>query len=114
MARKATVLNKAAPYPVEQALKRLGANLRTARLRRNLTIEAVAEKIGTGVRAIADAEKGRPGTSAAVYFALLWAYDLHSQLESVADPALDPEGLARVTQRERASTPGKSKLDNDF
>jgi hypothetical protein len=31
-------LLEAQPYPVEQALKRLGQNLRTARLRRNLTI----------------------------------------------------------------------------
>ena len=114
MARQTTTLNKAPPYPVEQALKRLGANLRTARLRRNLTIEGVAEKIGTGVRAIVDAEKGRPGTGGAVYFALLWTYDLLSQLENIADPALDLEGLARLTQRERASNPGKAALDNDF
>jgi transcriptional regulator with XRE-family HTH domain len=114
MARKATTLGKAPPYPVEQALQRLGANLRTARLRRNLTLQAVAEKIGTGVRAILDAEKGRPGTGAAVYFALLWAYDLHSQLENIADPALDPEGLARMTHRQRASTPRKDQLNNDF
>jgi transcriptional regulator with XRE-family HTH domain len=114
MARRATTLNKAPPYPVEQALKRLGANLRTARLRRNLTIEAVAEKIGTGVRAVVDAEKGRPGTGGAVYFALLWAYDLLSQLENIADPALDPEGLARLAQRGRASIPRKGQLNNDF
>jgi len=37
----------APPYPVEKALKKLGANLRTARLRRNLTIQEVAEKIAT-------------------------------------------------------------------
>ncbi len=114
MARQTTALNKAPPYPVEQALKRLGANLRTARLRRNLTIETVAQKIGTGVRAIVGAERGRPGTGGAVYLALLWAYDLLPQLESIADPALDPEGLARLTQRERASTPGKGKVNNDF
>ena len=51
------------PRPVEQAIKRLGANLRTARLRRNLTIENVAEKIGTGPRAVSDAEKGKVSTS---------------------------------------------------
>ena len=60
----------APPYAVEQSLKRLGADLRTARLRRNLTIDDVAEKIGTGPRAIGDAEKGKPSTSAAVYAAL--------------------------------------------
>lgn len=114
MPRQATPLNKAPPYPVEHALKRWGVNLRTARLRRNLTIEEIAGKIGTGVRAIADAERGRPGTAVTVYLALLWAYDLLSPLDNIADPALDTEGLARLTQRERARAPNKSNLDNDF
>ena len=56
-------LLEAPPYPVEQALKRLGENLRLARTRRKLTIEEVAEKIGTGPRAVMDAEKGRPSTA---------------------------------------------------
>jgi hypothetical protein len=37
----------APPYPVEQALTRLGQRLRTARVRRNFTIQEVADKIGT-------------------------------------------------------------------
>ena len=37
----------------------LGANLRTVRLRRNLTIRDVADKIGTGPRAVANMEKGK-------------------------------------------------------
>jgi DNA-binding XRE family transcriptional regulator len=52
-------LLQAPPYPVENALKQLGANLKTARIRRNLTVQEVAQKIGTGVRAIYDAEKGK-------------------------------------------------------
>lgn len=48
----------ALPFPVEQSLKRLGANLKTARLRRNLSLTAVAEKIGANRRVIADAENG--------------------------------------------------------
>ena len=56
----------APPYPVERALKHLGGNLRTARLRRNLTIAEVAEKIGAGARAIAAAEAGKAATGAAV------------------------------------------------
>ena len=108
------LLLSAPPYDVEQAVKRLGKNLRTARLRRNLTIEQVAEKIGTGKRAVMDAEKGKLGTGAGVYIALLWAYGLLSQLSDVADPAGDSEGLTLETLRgrERART-GKG-LDNDF
>ena len=76
----------APPYSVEQTLKRLGANLRTARLRRNLTIEDVAEKIGTGVRTVADAERGKTSTGIAVYAAMLWALDLPGHMGAVAKP----------------------------
>lgn len=113
MAKKNT-LTSAPPYAVEQAIKRLGANLRTARLRRNLTIDEIAEKIGTGRRAVMDAEKGRPGASVAVYIALLWAYDLLDHISEVADPARDEEGLALATSRERARTPVKGGLNSDF
>jgi len=41
-------LVQATPYEVEQAVKKLGSDLRTARLRRNLTVDAIAAKIGTG------------------------------------------------------------------
>lgn len=113
MARK-NLLTTTPPYPVEHAIKRLSANLRTARLRRNLTIEEVAAKIGTGRRAVIEAEKGKTSTSAAVYVALLWAYDLLGTMESIADPASDTEGLALSVQRERARAPGSRDLDSDF
>ena len=65
MAKKNSLV-AAPPYEVQQALARLGANLRKARLRRNLTVAEAAAKIGTGPRAVQDAEKGKPGASAAV------------------------------------------------
>jgi transcriptional regulator with XRE-family HTH domain len=111
---KINTLITAPPYPVEQALKRLGANLRTARLRRNLTIEDVAQRIGTGPRPVSDAEKGKASTGAAVYMALLWAYDLMGPMDGVADPASDKEGLALSAQRERARTSSPPELDSDF
>jgi transcriptional regulator with XRE-family HTH domain len=113
MARK-NVLTANPPYQVEQTLTRLGANLRTARLRRNLTIEEVAAKIGTGRRAVLEAEKGKPSTSAAVYAALLWAYDLLGPMGTLADPATDVEGLALSAQRERARVREFQELDSDF
>ena len=113
MARK-NLLTSNPPYPVERALKRLGMNLRAARLRRNLTIDEVAEKIGTGRRAIIGAEKGQPSTSAAVYTALLWTYDLLGPMEALADPATDSEGRALANRRERARAEKPAELDNDF
>jgi transcriptional regulator with XRE-family HTH domain len=104
----------APPYPVEQALKRLGANLRTARLRRNLTIDDMAEKIGTGQRAVADAERGKPSTGIAVYTAMLWALDLIDHFADVADPGRDEEGQALALARERGRARPKTELSNDF
>lgn len=113
MTAKNTLLS-APPYAVEQTLKHLGANLRTARLRRNLTIEDVAEKIGTGPRPVSDAEKGKPSTSAAVYIALLWVYDLLDQMSDVASPELDEHGLTLSMSRERVRAREKKELDNEF
>lgn len=113
MTAKNTLLS-APPYAVEQTLKRLGGDLRTARLRRNLTIEDVAEKIGTGPRPVSDAEKGKPSTSAAVYIALLWVYDLLDQMSDVASPERDERGLSLSMGRERARAREKKGLDNEF
>lgn len=111
-------LLEAPPYPVERALKRLGKNLRTARIRRNLTIEEVAEKIGAGPRAIAAAEGGKTSTGVAVFVALLWAYGLLDPFSELADPARDAEGLtlslSREPSRARGATGPTGKIDDDF
>ena len=49
---------------VETAPREFGGRLRAARLARNITLEAVADKIGTGRRAVMDASRSRPIPSA--------------------------------------------------
>src|ERR1700722_1516314 len=90
----------ATPYQIERTLRKLGGDLKTARLRRNLTSEEVAEKIGTSRFAVADAEKGKLSTSVAVYAALLWAYGLIDRLADLADPVKDEEGTTLAMSRE--------------
>jgi transcriptional regulator with XRE-family HTH domain len=104
----------APPYPVEKALKALGTNLRTARVRRKMTIENVATRIGTGSRAIMDAEKGKASTGIAVYMALLWVYGLLTPVEDLADPTKDKEGLARESATGRVRARKSGALDSDF
>jgi len=113
MTAKNTLI-QAPPYPVEKAIKSLGTNLRTARLRRNLTIEEVGEKIGTGPRAVSGAEKGKISTGIAVYTALLWVYDLLGPMSELADPSLDEEGLSLSSSKGRTRARAKEGLDNDF
>jgi len=102
------------PFAVAQAVKKAGANLRLARVRRRLTIEEVAEKIGTGRRAVMDAENGKPSTGVAVYAALLWVYDLLPPFEELADPLEDREGLALASRRENRRARKSGELDNNF
>ena len=107
-------LTTATPYAVEQAIKKIGKNLRIARLRRKLTIEEVAEKIGTGPRAVRAAEHGHPSTGIAVYAALLWAFNLLPTFEEAADPRNDEEGLALAEAGTGVRARRKRGLDNDF
>lgn len=107
-------LSQQPPHAVEQSLVRLGANLRTARTRRGLTIRQAAEKIGAGVRAVSDAEKGKPSTAVAVYAALLWLYGLLGEFEALAAPGKDEDGLALALRREPTRARAPRGLDNDF
>ena len=117
MSRKNKLL-ESPPYAIEQSLKKLGADLRTARVRRKLTVAEVANKIGTGIRAVSDAEKGKNSTGIGIYLALLWAYDLLKHMNNVADPVHDLEGqrlaLSRERTRVRHSSTLRGEIDNDF
>lgn len=104
----------AVPYQIEAGLKKLGANLKTARLRRNLTTEAVAMKIGTSRFVVSDAEKGKPSTSIAAYAALLWTYGLIDQLSELANPLTDEVGTTLALSHERSRARRSRKLNNDF
>ena len=102
------------PYAVEETVRRLGGNLRTARLRRNMSIADAASRIGTGVRAVRDAEHGKATTAIGVYFALMWLYDLLPAPDILADPDADAEGKRLVMLREPKRAGRGKSMDNDF
>jgi transcriptional regulator with XRE-family HTH domain len=113
MARHSRLL-EAPPFAVERALKTLGANIRTARVRRKLTLEELAQKLGVSRRILSDMEKGKPSTGIGIYVSALWALDLLDHLSPVADPAKDAEGMALALTRERSKARKSEVLDNDF
>jgi len=107
-------LSASTPFEVETAIKRLGKNLRTARLRRNLTLEEVAQKLGATRQVLGRAETGNASTPMAVYVGLLWTYGLLEQFFELADPAEDKEGLALSLAHQRSHARRVEELDNDF
>jgi len=102
------------PAALEQALQRLGRNIRTARLRRRWRLEDVVERMGVSRFTVADVERGKPGTSIAVYLGALWALGLLDQLEAVADPDRDAEGKALEAARQPGQAPRRQRFDDDF
>lgn len=108
------ILLGAPPHRVERTVKKLGADLKTARLRRNLTREEVAQKIGTSRYAIADAENGKLSSGIAVYAALLWTYGLIERLADIADPRQDEEGTRLALARSPARARHRRMLSNEF
>jgi transcriptional regulator with XRE-family HTH domain len=107
-------LASAPPFAIEQAVKRLGRQLRTARLRRNISISEMAGKIGVDRHVVADAENGKLTTGIGVYAGMLWAMSLISQLDAVADPNKDDVGIAMARLDEREHAYPSRSLSNDF
>jgi transcriptional regulator with XRE-family HTH domain len=102
------------PHAVETTLEELGRNLKTARLRRNIPVQEVADRLGITRLAITRAEKGKASTGIAVYAGLLWTYGMLDQLAALAEPARDAEGMALSERRERASTKRAARISDEF
>lgn len=106
MARKTVNL-----LPVTQcALEKAGANMKKARLRRNIRAELLAEQAGISVDTLTAIEKGVSTVSIGAYAAVLAVLKLDNDLEKIA---LDEEGRKQfeehnLKKRERAT----KKIDN--
>jgi transcriptional regulator with XRE-family HTH domain len=107
-------ISEAPPAAVEEVLIRLGRNIRTARLRRRLTREQLAARIGVSRQVLAQIEKGKPTTAVAAYLGALWALGLLKQLKDVTDPDCDEEGKTLERARSPKTAPKRRKIDDDF
>ncbi len=102
------------PAAVEEALQRLGRNIRTARLRRSLPQTAVAERMGVSRFVVADVERGKPTTGVASYIGALWVLGLLGDMTEVADPDRDEEGKALERTRNPRRARSRRSLSDDF
>ena len=102
------------PFEAQNYLRQIGSNIKTARLRRNMTIEDVASRVGVHRETLSLAEKGSPNVSIGTYVGALWVFGLLSDLALIADPDNDVVGktFAARESRERASSP--RGMSNDF
>lgn len=93
---------------VRTGLKRLGADLKNARLRRRLKMVTVADRAGISRETLAKIQKGDPGVSMGSYASVIFAIGLGTQWMKLADIANDKTGQAldekRIPKRARNVT----------
>lgn len=93
----------------KRALRKLGEDIRAARLVRNLPAEVVATRAHTSRPTLGRIEKGDPSVGIGIYAAVLQALGMIDRLARVADLRDDDEGLAMaredLPQRARVTRP---------
>jgi ribosome-binding protein aMBF1 (putative translation factor) len=109
-----TKIAESPPATVQEALERLGRNIRTARLRRKLPQEELAQRMGVSRFVVADIERGKPTTGIAAYMGALWVLGLLSQMREVADPERDEEGKTLERARSPKTARGRRSLSDEF
>lgn len=87
------------PLPVERALRRVGRNLALARRRRQLSQEALAERIGASVNTVRRMEDGHPGTALQYFARALQVFGELDQFEQLMDTAQDATGLVLMDEK---------------
>lgn len=104
----------ALPNEVQVELVRIGEGVRVARLRRRMTQEELASRVGTTFHTIRKIEQGAPGTSIGAYLRALWVLGLFEDVRLLADPSRDREGLIReASERNQIARPTRS-MSRDF
>lgn len=97
------------PLPAARALRKLGADIRDARLRRRIATTTMAARASISRTTLGKVEKGDPGVAMGIYATVLFVLDLHTRLGELADVRADELGLQleeeRLPKRIRKSTP---------
>src|SRR5262245_32069879 len=81
------------PLPVARALRKLGTDIRDARLRRRISTTTMAERASITRPTLAALEKGAPGVQIGTYATVLFVLGLTNRLAELADIRNDATGL---------------------
>lgn len=101
------------PREVLKHLDELGQRVRTARLRRRMGTEDLAQACGIGRRTLYRIESGEPGIALGTFMSVLWKLGLLDTISGVANPDTDEHGkiLEAASRPQRVRAPA---ADNDF
>ena len=99
------------PLPVLRLLRKLGGDIRDARLRRRIRTAILAERALISRTTLHRIERGEPGVSMGNYATVLFVLGLHDGISAVADRSRDALGLDLMEERlpQRIRGPGRRR-----
>lgn len=101
-------------FGVEELLQQVGQNIRTARIRRNLTILELANRIHVDERTISRLEKGDPSINFKNLVTVLMVFGLEDSVFDIAHPNADEVGRALELQKQPKRVRKMDQLSDDF
>lgn len=93
---------------------RLGKRIKLARQRRKIRQEDMAARTGLSRSTIQAIERGETSTGLGAYVVVLWVLGLAKELELIADPGLDRDGLVLSVDATTKRVYLPRKVDDDF
>ena len=106
-----TQLDLMVPIPVRRAVRKLGQDIRDARLRRRIATAVMAERASISRTTLNKIEKGEPGVSLGNYANVLFVLGMAERLGDLADVKTDTVGLGLEEERlpQRIRKPRQNK-----
>ena len=87
------------PLPVRRGLRKLGSDLRDARLRRRIPAAVVAERASISRKTLFRLEQGDPAVSVGIAGKVLFVLGFSERLAELADIRNDTNGLALLDEQ---------------
>lgn len=87
------------PLPVRRILKKLGSDIRDARLRRRIRASTLAERALISRTTLHKVERGDAGVSMGMYATVLFVLGMHEGISELADRSRDGIGLDLLEER---------------
>jgi DNA-binding XRE family transcriptional regulator len=87
------------PIPVKSGLRKLGSDIRDARLRRRIPSAVMAQRAFISRTTLVKVEKGDPGVGIGTYAAVLFALGMLDRLRDLVSAKTDEIGLALEEER---------------
>ncbi len=87
------------PIPVQRSLRKLGGDIRDARLRRRVPVAQLAERASLSRTTLSKIEKGSPGVSIGAYARVLFSLGMIDRLADLADSRHDEIGIRLEEER---------------